>query len=43
LSGYEPLLHSLGPVTARDVEPLCERLILAADTRDVLKAQDSLK
>ena len=40
---YESLLGSLGPVTARDVETLRNRLALASDTRDVLDARDSLK
>ena len=42
-SGYEPLLRVLGPLTARDVETLTERLNLAGDARDVLKARDSVK
>ena len=42
-SGYEPLLRALGPVTARDIDRLRERLTLAADTRDLLAARDSLK
>jgi hypothetical protein len=43
LIGYEPLLHALGTVTAKDVERLCDRLALAADPRDALAARDSLK
>ena len=42
-SGYEPLLHSLGAVTARDIETLRERLTLSGDPRDILVARDSLK
>jgi hypothetical protein len=42
-SGYEPLIRSLGTITARDVETLRARLTLAGDTRDVLAARDSLK
>jgi hypothetical protein len=42
-SSYEQLIGSIGPTTARDVETLRERLNLAGDTRDVLKAGDSLK
>ena len=42
-SGYDQLLRALGPITAQDVERLRERLALAADTRDVLKARDSVK
>jgi hypothetical protein len=41
-SGYEPLLRSLGPVTARDIERLRDRLTLAGDPRDILAARDSL-
>jgi hypothetical protein len=40
---YESLLHAIGPVTPYEIERLCERLILAADPRDVLAASDSLK
>jgi hypothetical protein len=42
-SGYEPLLRALGPVAARDIDRLRDRLTLAADTRDLLAARDSLK
>jgi hypothetical protein len=42
-TGYEPLLHALGTVTAKDVERLYDRLALAADPRDALAARDSLK
>jgi hypothetical protein len=42
-SGYETLLRSLDVVTSRDVYLLRERIILAADPRDVLAASDSLK
>jgi hypothetical protein len=41
--GYETLLRSFEVVSSRDVEVLRERLILAADPRDVLAASDSLK
>jgi hypothetical protein len=41
-TGYEPLLHALGPVTANDIECLCDRLEAAADPRDVLAACDFL-
>jgi hypothetical protein len=42
-TGYDALLHALGPVTARDIEHLRDRLALAADSRDILAARDSLK
>jgi hypothetical protein len=42
-TGYEPLLHALGPVTTKDIERLRDRLALAADPRDALAACDSLK
>jgi hypothetical protein len=41
--GYDRLIHSLGPVTIRDLETLRERLTMAGDTRDVLAARDSIK
>ena len=41
-AGYEPLLKSLGPVAATDIEALAGKLALAGDTRDVLKARDSV-
>jgi hypothetical protein len=34
--GYDQLIRSLGPVTARDLEVLKERLMMAGDARDVL-------
>jgi hypothetical protein len=40
-TGYEPLLHALGPVTANDIKCLCDRLA-AADPRDVLAAREFL-
>jgi hypothetical protein len=42
-SGYDQLLRSLGSITAQDVERLHDRLLLAGDARDILKARDSLK
>jgi hypothetical protein len=42
-TGYEPLLHALGRVTAGDIERLRDRLALAADSRDILAARGSLK
>ena len=42
-AGYESLLHSVGQITASDIEQLETRLITAADTRDVLAARDSMK
>ena len=42
-SGYETLIHQLGPVTGRDIEQLAARLTLAGDSRDLLAARDSLK
>ena len=42
-SGYDQLIRTLDPATARDVETLRERLALAADARDILAARDSLK
>jgi hypothetical protein len=41
--GYEPLLRDLGSVVPHDIESLRARLTLAADTRDLLAARDSLK
>ncbi len=41
-AGYEPLLRSVGPVAPADVEALARKLALAGDTRDVLKARDSV-
>jgi hypothetical protein len=41
-AGYEPLLRSVGPVAALDIETLTQRLALAGDMRDVLKARDSV-
>jgi hypothetical protein len=40
--GYEPLLRSLGRVTARDIERLAAQSALVSDARDVLAARDSL-
>ncbi len=42
-TGYEPLLHALGPVIAEDIERLRDHLALAADPRDALSARDLLK
>jgi len=42
-SGYDELIRTVGPVTSLDIETLRERLALAADARDLLKARDSLK
>jgi hypothetical protein len=41
-TGYEPLIRSVGPVSADHLDRLYARLILAGDTRDVLAARDSL-
>jgi hypothetical protein len=42
-AGYEPLIRSVGTVTARDLDQLNARLTLAGDARDVLAARDSLQ
>jgi hypothetical protein len=42
-AGYEQYIAAIGPVTARDVESLRERLTMGGDTRDILAARDSLK
>ena len=42
-SGYEQLIPAVGTVTARQIEQLRERFLLAGDTRDLLAAGDSLK
>jgi hypothetical protein len=42
-NGYEELLRSTGPVAALDVERLQNRLLLAADRRDILAASDSVQ
>jgi hypothetical protein len=42
-TGYEQLMPAVGIVTAPQIEQLRERFLLAADTRDVLAARDSLK
>ena len=42
-AGYEPLLSRLGTVTTRDLDQLQSRLLITADSRDVLAAVDSLK
>ena len=39
----EPLLHSLGPITAGDVDTLGNRLLLAGDSRCILAARDSVQ
>jgi hypothetical protein len=41
-SGYEPLLRRVGRKTARDVERMANRFMIANDRRDVLAARDSL-
>jgi hypothetical protein len=41
-SGYEPLLRSIGRVTAQDIERLTNRLTVTGNARDVLAARDSL-
>jgi len=41
-SGYEGLIPAVGAVTMRDIEALRERLAVAGDSRDVLKARDSV-
>jgi hypothetical protein len=40
--GYERLIGAIGEVNGRDIEVLRERLMLAADARDVLNARDSV-
>ncbi len=42
-AGYEPLLFSLGTVTARDLDQLQSQLLITAETRDVAAAASSLK
>jgi hypothetical protein len=42
-AGYEQLIRAAGTVTGQDIEQLQTRLTLAADTRDLLAARDSLK
>ncbi len=42
-SGYEPLIRTVGTVTAQDLDRLQARLVLAGDARDILAARDSLK
>ncbi len=41
-AGYEPMIRSVGGVTAQDIEQLQARLTLAGGPRDVLAACDSL-
>ena len=41
-AGYELLLKSVGPVAAGNIETLTHMLARAGDTRDVLKARDSV-
>ena len=42
-SGYEQLIPAVGTVTACQIEQLRERFTLAADTRDLVAARDSLE
>jgi hypothetical protein len=42
-ANYDPLIRSIGTVTAHAVEALRERLALAGDPRDVLAACDSIR
>jgi hypothetical protein len=42
-AGYEPLLFSLGRVTASDIERLRTRLVSAGDARDIRAARDSIE
>jgi hypothetical protein len=42
-SGYEPLIRTARPVTARDDDRLHARVALAGDLRDLLAARDLLK
>jgi hypothetical protein len=42
-SGYESLIREVGSVTSQDVERLHHRLMVAADTRDILAARNSLR
>ena len=41
-SGYEQLLKHVGCVSESDIEAVRERLSLAGDARDVLRARDSV-
>jgi hypothetical protein len=41
--GYEELIRAAGGAAAHDVELVRERLSMAGDVRDVLKARDSVK
>jgi hypothetical protein len=41
-AGYEPLLMSLRSVSAADVETVARKHALTGDSRDVLKAKDSV-
>jgi hypothetical protein len=41
--GYDPLMRSVGRVTAEDLERLCSRSIASGDARDVQAARDSLR
>jgi hypothetical protein len=41
-AGYEPLIRTIGTITAQDVDRLQARLVLAGDPRDVRAARDSL-
>jgi hypothetical protein len=41
--GYDRFIRSLGHISLRDLETLRERLLMAADTRDVLAAWDSIR
>jgi hypothetical protein len=41
-NGYEQLIRGVGAVTAQDVVSLAARQAFAGDTRDVLRARDSV-
>jgi hypothetical protein len=42
-TGYEPLLHAVGAVTAFEIEMVERQFFLKADRRDVVAARESLK
>jgi hypothetical protein len=42
-SGYEPLLRSVGHVTAQELDKLCSRYTATGDIRNVLAARNSLR
>jgi hypothetical protein len=42
-TGYDQLIGDIGVVTEHEIEQLRERLMLAADSRDVLTACEAVK